>query len=154
LKFVRWLNAYRRYSTLEEAVGWELTQSERQIATEPLWRSCSMLHSSQIGLVIDHEKSIFVKAWFFDATTVSDENGILRKTKKGRDFRNMNKFLSAWNRKNPGSERDGWHGEVVFDKPVFSGVALMVKTTRNVRKIAEEISVQTGLPVRFVNYAG
>lgn len=35
MKFVRWLGAFGSGSSLSEAAGWELSQTDRQVAVEP-----------------------------------------------------------------------------------------------------------------------
>lgn len=151
MKFVRWLGAFGSSSSLSEAVDWELSQIDRQVAVEPLHRGRSMLDHAKIGLVIDHEISRFHSGWLTDAWTVKRDDGTLRprgkpRDRQGRKFRDMDRFLAAWSAvKNP-----SYHAEVVFDSPVYRAVAVKsTATERGVRR-AKRLADRLNLPLEVL----
>src|SRR5574343_466494 len=134
MKFVRWLGAFGSGSSLSEAVDWELSQTDRQVAVEPLYRGRSLLGGAKIGLAIDHDVSRFHAGWLTDAWTEQREDGTLRpkyrpRDRQGRKFRDMDRFLAAWSAaKDPSN-----HGEVIFDSPIYR--AVVVKSTATERGV-------------------
>lgn len=151
MKFVRWLGAFGSGSSLSEAAAWELSQTARQVAVEPLHRGRSLLGHAKIGLVIDHEASRFHAGWLKDAWTVPQDDGTLRakyrpRDRQGRKFRNMDRFLAAWSAvKDP-----SMHGEVVFDAPTYR--AVVVKSTATERGIrrARRLASRLNLPLEVL----
>jgi hypothetical protein len=141
MKVVRWLGAFRKASSLLESALWELTQTERQVAAEPLWRGRSLIHHARIGLVVDHQESLFRGGFISDAWTVTDDRGILRAKRDERRYRNFDRFLFVWN-----SQVPRHHGEVLFDATVFSAVAY--KGVEPPRELAAALN----LPVREVAF--
>ena len=118
-KFVRWLGAFgetRRVHTLSESARWEVSNTSRQVAVEPLIKGKSLIRHVLIGLVIDHEQSQFVKGFINDAYTIIEKDGTLKNT-RFKAYRNIDRYLKAVNQKN-----DFWHGEAVFDIPKYSAV--------------------------------
>ena len=49
---VRWLGAFRRKGTLEEALNWELTQAPSAVAAERLINGKSEIRHARIGLLV------------------------------------------------------------------------------------------------------
>lgn len=147
IKFVRWLGAFGTGASLSEAASWELSQLNRQVAVEPLWRGLSLIDHAKIGLAVDHEASVFVKGWTCDAYTQLEGN-ILKTarpdstTRQGKAFRSLDRFLSAWNRK-----KDGGHGEAVFDAPHYTAVVVKRDASERGFARARKLADQTGLPL-------
>lgn len=49
---VRWLGAFRKQGSLEEAFNWELTQAPSAVAAERLINGKSAIHHAKIGLLV------------------------------------------------------------------------------------------------------
>lgn len=149
MKFVRWLGAFGSGPSIDEAASWEISQLDRQVAVEPLWRGRSLLDHAKIGLVVDHQSSVFVKAWTRDAYTT--KVGAVLKT-RGRDgdgrqqkaFRNLDRFLSYWTKMAP---YNLGHGEAVFDAPVYSAVVVKSTATERGLRRAKKLADITKLPL-------
>lgn len=151
MKFVRWLGAFGSGSSLSEAAGWELSQTDRQVAVEPLHRGRSLLGHAKIGLVVDHAASRFHAGWLTDAWTVNRDDGTLRprgkpRNRQGRKFMDMDRFLAAWSAvKNP-----SYHAEVVFDSPIYRAVVVKsTATERGVRR-AQRLASRLNLPLEVL----
>lgn len=151
MKFIRWLGAFGSGSSLSEAVDWELSQTDRQVAVEPLHRGHSLIGGAKIGLVIDHDVSRFHAGWLTDAWTDRREDGTLRpryrpRDRQGRKFRDMDRFLAAWSAvKSPSS-----HGEAIFDSPIYRAVVVKsTATERGVRR-AKRLASRLNLPLEVL----
>ncbi len=151
MKFVRWLGAFGTGASLTEAAEWELSQTDRQVAVEPLHRGRSLIDHVKIGLEVDHELSRFHAGWLRDAWTEVQANGLLKpkylpRYRQGKKFRDLNRFLAAWSAvKNP----TGW-GEVIFDSPIYTAVVVKsTATERGVRR-ASRIAARLNLPLRVL----
>jgi len=151
MKFVRWLGAFGSGSSLTDAADWELSQTDRQVAAEPLHRGRSLLDHAKIGLVIDHEASRFHSGWLTDAWTVTLDDGTLKakfrpRDRQGRKFRDMDRFLAAWSAvKNPSR-----HGEVVFDSPAYRAVVVKSTATERGMRRAQRLAVRLNLPLEVL----
>lgn len=151
MKFVRWLGAFGSGSSLSEAAGWELSQTDRQVAVEPLHRGRSLLDHAKIGLVVDHDASRFHCGWLCDAWTAVRDDGTLRaqyrpRDRQGRKFRDMDRFLAAWSAVKSPSH----HAEVVFDAPVYRAVVVKsTATERGVRR-AKRLAARLNLPLEVL----
>ncbi len=151
MKFVRWLGAFGSGSSLSEAAGWELSQTDRQVAVEPLHRGRSLIGHAKIGLVIDHDASRFHAGWLFDAWTDWRPDGTLRpkykpRTRQGRKYLDIDRFLAAWSAvKNPDH-----HAEVVFDSVIYC--AVVVKSTATARGVgrAKRLAAMLSLPLEVL----
>lgn len=152
MKFVRWLGAFGSGSDLNEAADWEQSQIERQVAAEPLWRGRSFLGHAKIGLVVDHQASRFHAGWLVDAWTEKQDDGTLRpryapRSRQGKKFKEINRFLAAWSADRKGACR---HGEVVFDSPIYC--AVVVKSTATERGVsrAARLAARLNLPLKVL----
>lgn len=148
VKFVRWLGAFGQGTSLTDAAEWELSQTARQVAVEPLHRGRSLISYARIGLVVDHEASLFVKGWLTDAFTTLGDDGILRpkylpRSRQGKAYRDLNRFLAAWSAvKTP----EKW-AEALFDSPVYSAVVVKASATEHGRNRAKRLAERLGLPL-------
>lgn len=151
MKFVRWLGAFKKGTSLSEAAGWELSQTERQVAVEPLWRGRSLITKSKIGLEIDHQASVFASGWLSDAWTEVHADGTLRSDRSScgrRDmkrFRNQDRFLSAWSKMRPTH-----HAEAVFAAPVYRAVVVKKNATAHGMGRARRLAAQLNLPLKVI----
>ena len=151
MKFVRWLGAFGSGSSLSEAAEWELSQTARQVAVEPLHRGRSLLDHAKIGLVIDHEASRFHAGWLTDAWTVKRDDGTLRpqyrpRYRQGKKFRDMDRSLAAWSAVKYPSR----HAEVIFDAPIYRAVVVKsTATERGVRR-AKRLAERLHLPLEVL----
>lgn len=150
VKFVRWLGAFRSNGfSLSESAQWELSQLDRQVASEPLVRGKSRIKHALIGLVVDHDASHFVCGWESDAWT-SEADGLVMTTKRrsvaGKKYRCQNRFLAAMAKNGESS-----HGEAVFDYPKYSAVAVKKSAPERVKKMAADLSMELGLPVKEID---
>lgn len=145
--FVRWLNAYcgTSYEVPSSAV-WELTQTAREVATEPLFFGRSLLLEEQghvfVGLVCDEDKSIFRAGFLGDAYSVTERDGTLRATSGLKPVRDLHRFKAGWQRKQP--ER---HGEAFFD--LFTARAVAVRSDAKPQQVAQskELASKLGLAI-------
>lgn len=147
IKFVRWLGAFGAGTSLEEAAAWELSQLDRQVAVEPLWRGRSFLNHCKIGLAVDHQASVFVKAWTTDAYTELRGTTLRPRHPDGynrqdRGFRSLNRFLGFWS-----SLRPNYHGEAIFDAVHYTAVVVKRSATERGMSRANKLTELTGLPL-------
>jgi hypothetical protein len=147
MKFVRWLGAFGQGTSLSDAATWELGQTERQVAAEPLWRGQSLIGHVKIGLVIDEDRSVFASGWLHDAWTVPDDQGILRhgvshRGQRYKRFKDMDRFLVAWKKRAPDH-----HGEAAFDATIYK--AVVVKSTASEHGVgrAKRLAAELRLPL-------
>jgi hypothetical protein len=150
MKFVRWLGAFGSGSSLSEAAEWELSQTARQVAVEPLYRGRSLLRHCKIGLVVDHNASRFHAGWLVDAYTKQvGDTGILRPlyspaSRQGKKYRDVDRFLEAWS----ATRNQSGHGEVIFDSPIYSAVAVKSTATEHGKRRAERLAKRLNLPLK------
>lgn len=150
MKFVRWLGAFGSGSSLSEAAEWELTQTDRQVAVEPLHHGRSLLHS-KIGLEIDHGASRFHCGWLTDAWTTRRLDGTLRakyrpKDRQGKKYKDVNRFLAAWSAvRNPVKQ-----GEAVFDSPIYIAVVVKSTATQHGKRRAKRLAARLNLPLKVL----
>ena len=149
MKFVRWLGAFRASASLSEAASWELSQVDRQVAVEPLHRGRSLIGHSKIGLVVDHESSLFVRAWLSDAWTEINAEGILYpkyspRQRQGKAYRDLNRFSAAWS----AVKKPNHWAESVFDSPIYSAVVVKSSATAHGRARAVRLADRLGLPLK------
>lgn len=151
MKFVRWLGAFGSGSSLTEAADWELSQTDRQVAVEPLHRGRSLINHAKIGLVVNHDASRFHAGWLADAYTVKRDDGTLRpiykpRNRQGKKFKGMDRFLAAWSAiKNPSH-----HGEVIFDSPVYRAVVVKSTATTHGVSRAKRLADMLKLPLEVL----
>lgn len=143
--FVRWLGAFGRCNDALASAGWELTQTSREVATEPLLFGRSLLLAEQdhvfVGLVACEETSIFRGGFFRDCYSGHDKDGLL-KSKKSRPVRDLHRFKAAWAKSKPQH-----HGEAFFDLFAARAVALREKATPRQLRIARDMAEKFGLPI-------
>lgn len=144
MKFVRWLGAFGKSESISEAATWELAQTERQVAAEPLHKGVSHLAHALIGLEIAHPEATFARGWLKDSYTVPNNNGINRATRNRLgEFKNMDKFLKFLN-KNP-----LWgHAEASFNCPIYSSVVVKRHCSERVILKAKKLAEELNLPLR------
>jgi len=147
MKFVRWLGAFGRTSSLDDCAAWEQSQTERQVAAEPLYRGKSLIQHSKIGLEIAHPGATFARGWLYDAFTVVHEpTGQIRATRQhtaGGEFRNMDKFLASHAKK-----RSSCHGEAAFNAPLYCAVVVKKSASDRGKARAARLAAQMGLPLK------
>lgn len=146
VKFVRWLGAFRSTGqTLESAIGWELSQRDRQVAAEPLRRGTSLIRHALIGLVVDASRSVFVCGWEQDAWT-EQSNGLLKTSKRraavGKRYTDADRLSAAVSKLN-----GGCHGEAIFDYPKYSAVAVKKSAPASIKTMAATLAAEHGLPL-------
>lgn len=149
MKFVRWLGAFGSGSSLSEAADWELSQKNRQVAVEPLWRSRSLIDHAKIGLAVDHADSHFVRGWLSDAWTETRADGTLRprdgRVRNGAGYRDLDRFLAAWSR-----SRRGHHGEAIFDHVRYNAVVVKRSATARGYERARRLAANLSLPLEVL----
>ena len=99
-KFVRWLGAFRRAGAdLSQAAAWEVSQTSREVAAEPLFRGESLILAERdhvaIGLVIA-PCSVAFRAGALHDNRSHHDSGVLSRLNRGREsrpIRDMDKFL-------------------------------------------------------------
>ena len=147
MKFVRWLGAFGRASSLDDSATWEQSQTDRQVAAEPLYRGKSLIQHAKIGLEIAHPEATFARGWLYDAYTVVHEpTGQIRATRNhtaGGEFRNMDKFLSAHAKK-----RVSYQGEAAFNAPLYCAVVVKKSASDRGKARAARLAAQMGLPLK------
>lgn len=147
-KFIRWLGAFDKKSSLMESAQWEVVQTERQIAAEPIVNGESLISHAQIGLVVDAEKSRFHAGWVTDAWTENKEGLLKAKYKpsarQGKKFRNPDRLLAAITAYRKTQQDWFFHAEAVFDCPIYSAV---VYKDDSVKELAEKVGNYINLPV-------
>ena len=149
-QFVRWLGAYcsqQRKQEVSQSAIWETSQTEREVAVEPLFRGNSLILREQrnvhVGLVPDMDKTEFRVGYFCDANTKIGDDGVLTARRNTKDsIRNMDRFLCAWNKRNPDH-----HGEVVMDFFKASAVAVRANAPADAFKLAQDLADSLGLPL-------
>ena len=148
VKFVRWLGAFGKQADVLTSARWELSQQDREVAVEPLWKGQTQLHAG-VGLVVDHVDSSFVKGYLHDAFTTVDENGRLRGTrlsqKGGKNgIRSIDRFLACFN-----AQEAGWHGEAIFRAGWKASAVAWVECPRlpNAESNAVLVAQALGLPL-------
>lgn len=148
MKFVRWLGAFdKRSESISESASWELSQTERQVAAEPLWHGKSFLKNAKIGLVIAHPDVTFSRGWLSDSYTVTNEAGINMATRcRDMEFKNMDKFLK---RHNSGNSPMG-HAEAAFNCPLYSAVAVKKDASPWAKNKAKRLAEHLSLPIMVV----
>ena len=144
MKFVRWLGAFGKQDSLVESASWELSQTDRQVAAEPLHHGVSHIHHALIGLEITHPEATFARGWLKDSYTVPDENGINKATRnRSGEFKNMDKFLKVFNANNCPH-----HGEASFNCPLYASVVVKRHCSDKVILKAKKLAAELGLPLR------
>jgi hypothetical protein len=146
VKFVRWLGAFRSSGqTLESAVDWEISQRDRQVAAEPLRRGCSLIRHALIGLVMDHDRSVFVCGWEQDAWT-EHYDGVVKTSKRrkaaGKRHKSADRLLAAVSKL-----QEGCHAEAIFDYPRYIAVAVKKSAPARVKKVAATLASEKSLPL-------
>ena len=150
IKFVRWLGAFRVSAGLKDSALWEMSQTDRQVAAEPLHKGQSLIANSKIGLALA-ETSRFHAGWLVDAWTEVQQDGTLRAkykpcNRQGKKFRDKDRFLAAWNAvKNP-----QLHAEAIFDAPSYSSVVVKRNATEIGKSRAQRLATSLNLPLRIL----
>lgn len=136
--FVRWLGAYGRCDDALASATWELTQTRREVAAEPLLFGRSLLLAEQhqvfVGLVACETASEFRGGFFADCWSSHDKDGLLR-SQKSRPVRDLSRFRAAWNKSRPRH-----HGEAFFDFFAARAVAVRAGATNRQLRIAQDIA--------------
>jgi hypothetical protein len=147
---IRWLGAFGKTTSLEDAGVWEYSQTERQVAAEPLFHGRSLIAHVKIGLEIDTEKSIFASGWMTDAYTVIGADGVLRTNRNYRGkmnrFRKLDRFLAVFNRHHQGN----WHGECAFAAPVYRAVVVKRNASAHGMARAVRLAGILNLPLKEI----
>lgn len=171
MKFVRWLGAFGKGTSLTEAASWEISQVERQVSAEPLCRGRSFIDHAKIGLAIANPSATFARGWLADAYTTIGEDGIIRRTRRGRslqsisprhpthekwgglhtawkpkEFRNMDKFLAAFSK----AKDHDHHAEAAFNAPTYDAVVVKSTATAHGKRRAQRLANRLNLPVRMI----
>lgn len=171
MKFVRWLGAFGQGSSLVESAVWEMSQTDRQVAAEPLIRGRSMIDHAKIGLAIANPEATFARGWLADAWTTIGEDGIIRRLRtahalselsplhptqraldghpaprKAQNFRNMDKFLAALNN----SKGHTHHAEAAFNAPTYAAVVVKSTATAHGKRRAQRLADRLNLPVKII----
>lgn len=143
--FVRWLGAYGRCDDALASATWELTQTRREVAAEPLLFGRSLLLAEQqqvfVGLVACEETSQFRGGFFVDCHSSHDSSGLLR-SKKARPVRDLPRFKAKWQKSHPRH-----HGEAFFDFFSARAVAVRAVATKRQMQIARDIARKFDLPI-------
>lgn len=148
-KFVRWLGAFRRQGAdLSRAAVWEISQTAREVAVEPLFRGESFILAERdhvsIGLVVA-PCSVAFRAGALHDNRSGHVDGVLVRQDKGREsrpIRDMDKFLRLWGKAAP-----TWHGEAWFAAPTYVGVALRMDAVGEIADAAQKLAAELGLPL-------
>lgn len=162
MEAVRWLGAFRKEGTLLESALWEIQQNHRQVAAEPLAMGRSAIKHALIGLRVAHPETTFSRGWLWDAWTVvwdgpeAPTEGLLRPLypcheRAGKPLKDWHRYAKAMSNKVKGRLADGkehrWHGEAVFNCPLYDAVVLKNGAPKRVRKMAEELAKQLKMPL-------
>lgn len=130
MRFVRWLGAFGKAPSLEEAVDFEVqlsTCNGRQVATEALYKNASIINHALVGLGVDENKSTFIKGFLNDCYTIIKQDGILYPTREqNNSFKNKSLFLKALNNKNYKNN----HTEVIFDNVEYSCLVIDITNAK------------------------
>ena len=156
MKFVRWLGAFGKGSSLLDAGKWEIAQTDRQVAVEPLWRGTSLVRHAMIGLEIDHNASIFRSGWLSDAWTAVNEDGVLTSSppngwakdsrKDLRRFKDMDRFLATWSR----IRSPNHHAEAAFASPIYVSVVVKSCASDRGKQRAAKLAETLKLPLKVI----
>ena len=155
-QFVRWLGAYcsnERRKEIYQSAGWEVSQREREVAVEPLFRGRSLIlremKNVHVGLVPDMDKTQFGVGYLCDANTKVGADGVLtaRRNTKG-SIRDKDRFLALWSKANPKH-----HGECVMDFFRASAVAVRANAPADALGMAQDLADSLGLPVVVIQQA-
>ena len=140
---VRWMAAYNsegRYTDLESALRWELTQQEWEVAFA-IQRPRVKLADSFLGLLVDLEKSQ-VRARFCGDAWTFNEGGVLKHTcsfpVRIRDPHVPPRVTKWHNQEQPYDEAVG--------RLVFKGVVVHYSANKAQRKLAAALAKKVGLP--------
>lgn len=153
--FVRWMGAFVRCHDLAKSAEWELSQTAREVAAEPLYRGRSLLLAEdnydlriKVGLVIDEVQSHFRVGYFRDCYSGTDrKTGALlpkRSSPLRKPIRDMDRFRKAWNGFKPFH-----HGEVFFDLIVARAVAAR-KGDKEAESAGRDLAKRLSLPLILV----
>ncbi len=77
---IRWLGAFRKRGSLEEALKWELTQAPSAVAAERLIKGKSAIYHAKIGLLV--KNSALLRKYRSDVWSEYNENGKLVRTRR------------------------------------------------------------------------
>jgi len=148
MKFVRWLGAFGQSSeSVAESASWELSQTERQVAAEPLWHGKSFISHAKIGIVIANPEATFARGWLYDSYTVTDNHGINLATSRRKDeFKNMDKFLKVFSKQ----DRDWGHAEAAFNCPTYNAVVVKKGASASAKSKAKRLALEFNLPMRML----
>lgn len=131
MRFVRWMGAFGKPSSLEDAISFEVqlsTCNGRQVATEALYKNASIINHALVGLGVDENKSTFIKGFLNDCYTIIKREGILFPTREqNNSFKNKDLFLKALNNKNYKNN----HTEVIFDNVEYSCLVIDITNAKN-----------------------
>lgn len=148
-KFVRWMGAYCPRSVSRElvsAVLWEVSQVDREVACEPLFRGRSLILREQahvhVGLIPCMDKTQFRVGYFGDALTKITDSGLLKANRNKESVRDMDRFLAKWGKSAP-----TWHGEVIVDFFTVQAVALRHGAPQWAVDVAHDIADELGVEV-------
>ncbi len=146
MKFVRWLGAFRKgASSIEESIAWELSQTEREVAAEPLRHCRSRIDHAQIGLGVDESRSTFVYGLIIDGWTEPSKDGSGRLLpKREKRIKDKDFFLSRFYK-----AKINWHGEAVFSSPKYSAIVCKSKDSQT-REKAAKLADKFSLPLKFI----
>lgn len=148
-KFIRWLGAFGRGDSLEQAVAWELSQTDRQVAAEPLIRGRSHITHVMVGLAIANPEATFARGWLFDAWTVKTSDGVILPTRNRRhEYRDVHRFLKALNR--PQRAAHPWHAEASFNAPAYDALVVRHGASPELVSRCKEIAARFNLPLRIM----
>jgi hypothetical protein len=152
-KFVRWMGAYCPRSVSRELVNaalWEVSQADREVACEPLFRGRSLILNEQahvhVGLVPCMDKTNFCVGYFGDALTKITDSGLLTANRNKKSVRDMDRFLAAWGKSAPKR-----HGECIVDFFTVKAVAVRYGAPQWAVEVAHEIAHELGVPVEVVH---
>jgi len=147
MKFIRWLGAFGNGNSLSEAARWEVSQTSRQVAAEPLIKGKSHISHAKIGLSVAHPEATFARGWLNDAFTVIDErSGMIKATREHKsEYKNMDRFLAALNK------RGGYgHGEAAFNSPIYDAVVVKGDASPRGKRRAQHLADLLKLPLKTI----
>ena len=148
MRFVRWLGAFRKgANSVGDALAWELSQTEREVAAEPLRHGKSRIDRAKIGLEVDENRSVFRYGLLVDGWTEPAKDGSGRLLPSGeKRIKDKDIYLSRFYRSKGASTV--WHGEAVFASPKYS--ALVCKKDLQTREKAVELADTYSLPLKII----
>lgn len=154
-QFVRWLGAYcsnERRKEISQSAHWEISQKEREVAVEPLFRGRSLIlremKNVHVGLVPDMNKTQFCVGYFNDANTKIGDDGVLAARRNKESIRDKDRFMAAWGKANPKH-----HGECVMDFFKASAVAVRANAPAEALNMAQDLADSLGLPLVTIQKA-